>query len=184
MAYNIQTDMFKVGLNGAIAEIEKIEQALILTNVELSNVIIEKGVNIVKNNAETLVNADETLLEEKKQFATDYNVGNRLSSGREMLVRIENTSSEAKFIEYGTGMIGKGSPHPEPNMNWEYYKPSKFKRHYKGQDGWFHSSDYKDDNFFVGVPSQPFMWQSKNDIQKLLPSWFMSIFKKYTRGGM
>ena len=178
--------MFKVGLNGVLAEIDKIEQALILANVELSAMVIEKGVEIVRNNAEMLVNAEETLLEEKKPFATDYNVGTRLSSGRDMLVRIENTSSEAKFIEYGTGMVGKNSPHPQPSMNWEYYVTTKpnFKRKYNGEYGWFHSSPYKDDNFFIGVPSQPFMWQSKNDIKRLLPKWWQQTFRKYLKGGV
>ena len=64
----------------------------------------------------------------------------------------------AVFVEYGTGIVGAGNPHPEPN-GYDY----DVKGHgwagwvYKGDDGQFHQT--------YGMASRPFMFYTLRDLQ-------------------
>lgn len=54
----------------------------------------------------------------------------------------------AMFLEFGTGMIGKGSPHPNAvEVGWDYYIDSRYKTVREGEYGWWHNKE-----FHVGIP--------------------------------
>lgn len=55
----------------------------------------------------------------------------------------------AMFIEFGTGMIGQGSPHPNASeLGWDYYIDTRYKTVREGEYGWWHNKE-----FHVGIPS-------------------------------
>ena len=55
----------------------------------------------------------------------------------------------AMFLEFGTGMIGKGSPHPNATeLGWDYYIDTRYKTVRDGEYGWWHNKE-----FHVGIPS-------------------------------
>jgi len=183
--FKSENDIMKVGMNDTIQMIKQLENAIIRSNTEMATEIKDKGLSIVRLNAETMVNADETMMENKKQFATDYNDGRVLRTGIVTEVSIINTSQEATYIEYGTGMVGKSSPHPNPSSSWEYYVDTEHKRKLSSDlKGWFHKSKESDNKFWIGNESQPFMWQSKLDIQKSMKKWFARLLRKNMKGGV
>lgn len=89
--------------------------------------------------------------------------GDAIVSGSTIQIII--TNDEALFWEYGTGLIGQGSPHPDA---WQY----NVNQHKKG---WVYRGDktiyswdltgLKDGlHFTKGMPTQPFMWLSYNEL--------------------
>lgn len=52
--------------------------------------------------------------------------------------RIEDTSPYAEFAEYGTGIKGANSPHPEPPTSWVYNRSNK--------PYWWYPTDASDPN--------------------------------------
>lgn len=182
--YRVENDIMKVGMNQAIKDIQMLERALIKANDQLADKIKDEGLKIIRRNADMMVNSEEAMLEDIKQYATDHNVGEIIRAGRVTEVELMNTSDKAKYIEYGTGIVGKDNAHPELPSGWVYYEDSPFKRKVNEVEGWFNKSSLGYLHFFKGMPSQPFYWQSKIDIKKKLPKWFSTLLKKNMKGGM
>lgn len=64
-------------------------------------------------------------------------------------------SKDIAFIEYGTGIVGEASPHPDPKSggvpvtgSWQYYYHSPWKTKVGDNDGWAH-----EDHFHTGTPA-------------------------------
>ena len=66
----------------------------------------------------------------------------------------------AAYVEFGTGVVGKASPHPDP-QGWQY----DVNNH--GDEGWVY---YDDDSgkfrWTKGFKSRPFMYNTARDIEK------------------
>lgn len=63
----------------------------------------------------------------------------------------------AAFVEYGTGIIGKNLPHPDPN-GWEYDVNGH------GIDGWIYAADGQF-HHTLGYESRPFMYNTLRDLE-------------------
>lgn len=60
----------------------------------------------------------------------------------------------AKFVEFGTGIVGKNSPHPDTSIvGWKY----DVNEH--GEKGWFYFRD-GEWHWTKGLPSRPFMYET------------------------
>lgn len=60
----------------------------------------------------------------------------------------------AKFVEFGTGKVGKKSPHPDMSIaNWKYDTNEH------GEKGWHY---FRDGSWYwtQGMPSRPFMYET------------------------
>ena len=182
--YRIENDIMKVGMNQAIKDLQMLERAIIQANDQLADKIKDEGLKIIRRNAEMMVNSEEAMLEDVKQYATDHNVAEIIRAGVVTEVELINTSDKARYIEYGTGITGQNNAHPELPSGWNYYEPSPYKKTVGGEQGWFNKSSLGYTHFFKGMPSQPFMWQSKIDIKKKLSRWFSSLLRKNMKGGM
>lgn len=69
----------------------------------------------------------------------------------------------AKFVEYGTGVVGKGSPHPDPPEEWEYDVPSE---HKTLDGGWVYYDEHAGQfRFTYGAVSKPFMYHTYYDLR-------------------
>ena len=94
-----------------------------------------------------------------------------------------NTNEKATYIEFGTGMVGFNSPHPNQQafqfnglsgMNsWEYYVDTKFKKTYMGEEGWWYKGKFR-----IGIPSQPFIFTTLHQVSEKLPKDVKKAFKK------
>lgn len=67
----------------------------------------------------------------------------------------------ACYVEYGTGVIGAGAPHPSPAAGWKY----DLNQH--GEQGWWYWSD-SDANWHwtKGIPSRPFMYETALELRE------------------
>lgn len=63
---------------------------------------------------------------------------------------VSHTGSDVMFLEFGTGMVGRNSPHPlSPQYSWDYYIDTMFKKTTKsGKQGWFYKHKFR-----VGIPA-------------------------------
>lgn len=76
----------------------------------------------------------------------------------------------APFVEFGTGIIGSGNPHPDPGLaNWKY----DVNEH--GEAGWHYYKDGKW-NWTKGMPSRPFMYETGRDLRKIVPKIAKEVF--------
>ena len=51
--------------------------------------------------------------------------------GKKVIARITNTDSQAVYVEFGVGIVGKENPHERVsngNVNYEYNMPSRYKK--------------------------------------------------------
>lgn len=76
----------------------------------------------------------------------------------------------AKYVEFGTGIVGKTSPHPKPQIvNWKYDVNDH------GELGWFYYKDGKW-HWTKGMESRPFMyetgWEMRNKIATIAKEVF------------
>ncbi len=60
----------------------------------------------------------------------------------------------AKFVEFGTGIVGSKNPHPDTSIaNWKYDTNKR------GEAGWYYFRDGKW-HWTDGMPSRPFMYET------------------------
>lgn len=184
--FTVNNDIMKVGFSNVLKEIERLEQAVLLANIQVADIIAKDGIEIVIHNANTMITHEESL--DEKEFATDWNVAKVKKVGLVTEVEIKNESQRATYLEYGTGIVGEFSPHPNPNSyngGWEYFVDSPQKRiNSAGEMGWYYSNEYRQRQWTSGIPSQPFYYQSAKDIKKMLPTWYRKLIRKNMRGGL
>lgn len=84
----------------------------------------------------------------------NYQAGEVITDGYTYYVFTGNDC--AKYVEFGTGIIGKQNPHDKPDAGWVY----DYKNH--GDSGWFYVSEATDgkSHWTKGVPSRPFMYKT------------------------
>jgi len=87
----------------------------------------------------------------------------------------------AAYVEFGTGVVGKGSPHPK--FPWAY----DINNH--GEDGWWYPTDETDPNphkhtyngqlyaWTKGMPSRPFMYNTSIELKDKLAQIAREVFK-------
>lgn len=67
----------------------------------------------------------------------------------------------AKFVEFGTGIVGSESPHPDTSIaGWKY----DVNKH--GEKGWFYFAD-GEWHWTKGMPSRPFMFETANELSDM-----------------
>lgn len=76
----------------------------------------------------------------------------------------------AKFVEFGTGIVGMENQHPNSDIvGWKY----DVNEH--GEKGWFYFKDYEW-HWTKGMPSRPFMYETALELQLLVPKIAMEVF--------
>lgn len=98
---------------------------------------------------------------------------------------IRTDCSHAVYVEFGTGVMGSGSPHPSGMPGWVY----DINGH--GQAGWWYPTDASDPNpvkhqsakdgswwaWTRGMPSRPFMYETANDLSDKAKEVAREVFK-------
>lgn len=68
----------------------------------------------------------------------------------------------AKFVEYGTGVIGQTNPHPSPPEGWTY----DVNNH--GEKGWVYYNEKEDKYYWTkGFPHRPFMYDTARELNTI-----------------
>lgn len=78
----------------------------------------------------------------------------------------------AKFVEFGTGIVGANSPHPNTSIvGWKY----DVNEH--GEKGWFYFKDGKW-HWTKGMPSRPFFYETSMQLMKEITKVTKEVFGK------
>lgn len=108
------------------------------------------------------------------------NEGNMITGG------IRTTDTKDTYREFGTGMVGKESPHiPEilALANWKYYVPSEYKATVNGVKGWFTSKDEfgEGKGFVTGIPAEKKFYNAMKNMEDSFKTIAIEEFKKISR---
>ena len=77
----------------------------------------------------------------------------------------------AVYVEYGTGVVGASSPHPEPASGWVY------DANHHGDSGWLYFSLKEGKVMWTkGQPSRPFMYNTFRELQRKAQDIARSVF--------
>ena len=77
----------------------------------------------------------------------------------------------AAYVEFGTGVVGSSSPHPNP-QGWKYDVNAH------GDDGWIYYDDYSGDfRWTKGFKSRPFMYNTARELEKECKRIALEVFK-------
>lgn len=78
----------------------------------------------------------------------------------------------AVYVEYGTGIVGAGSPHPEAD-GWVYDVNGH------GEGGWVYWNN-RDNRFHLtaGMPARPFMYNTKEQLQAMCGQIAKEVFSR------
>lgn len=76
----------------------------------------------------------------------------------------------AKFVEFGTGIVGEHSPHPNTSIiGWKY----DVNEH--GEKGWFYFRD-GEWHWTKGMPSRPFMFETAMELRQEIVKVAKEVF--------
>lgn len=76
----------------------------------------------------------------------------------------------AKFVEFGTGVVGERSPHPNTSIvGWKY----DVNEH--GEKGWFYFRD-GEWHWTKGMPSRPFMFETAMELRQEIVKVAKEVF--------
>lgn len=94
---------------------------------------------------------------------------------------IQSTAYYAYFVEYGTGIVGAGTQHPEMGGMWQP-QPSrwtKYDTNGHGERGWYYISDRDHKVHWTrGMPSRPFMYETYKELERLSHRLAAEIFDR------
>lgn len=77
----------------------------------------------------------------------------------------------AKFVEFGTGIVGERSPHPNTSIvGWKY----DVNEH--GEKGWFYFRD-GEWHWTKGMPSRPFMFETAMELRQEIVKVAKEVFR-------
>lgn len=148
-----------------LAEVQRYRDSLERKLDSLLTALAEQGTIIAKNNISAYHMPWATgELENSIQGIYDSNTGKGA---------IWSDSDHAVYVEFGTGIVGKNSPHSESGTQGYQYDVNNH-----GDSGWWYLKD-EDGNFHwtKGMPSRPFMWTTANRLREMLPSMAKQAFK-------
>lgn len=98
----------------------------------------------------------------------NYEKGAVIQNGSEWIVYTD--CPYAKFVEFGTGIVGKKNPHPDTSIiGWKY----DVNEH--GEAGWFY---YRDGEWHwtKGMPSRPFMYETAIELMQVITKTAKEVF--------
>ncbi len=85
---------------------------------------------------------------------------------------IKANAPYAIFVEFGTGVVGEGNPHPDKG-DWEY----DINNH--GDDGWLYFNERDNKwHWTKGMESRPFLYNTVLELQKLAKDEAKVVFKR------
>lgn len=86
----------------------------------------------------------------------------------------------AVFVEYGTGVVGAGSPHPGPwdpvPVSWNDRVYTQYDTYGHGESGWWYYNEYEGRVMWTkGQPSRPFFYQMYMQMVQLAEQAFNNL---------
>ena len=145
----------------AIKEIEAYKKEFQQKCSKLIEVLTDTGVEIAKMQVQQLdaVYTGELMNSIEGYFSATTGVG-----------IIKAGATYAIFVEFGTGVVGSQSPHPNP-QGWVYDKNQH------GESGWvYYNENAGGFRWTKGFKSRPFMYNTAKELEKSCEKIAMEVF--------
>lgn len=160
--------VIRLGLNEkdidrAIADVAKFKKEFLEKCNRLIEALTDEGVKIAKVQVAQLDAwyTGELMNSIEGYYSPTYNVG-----------IIKAGAYYAAFVEFGTGVVGSQSPHPNP-QGWQYDS------HDHGDEGWVYYDDYSGKfRWTKGFKSRPFMYNTARELEKVCKKISQEVFKQ------
>ena len=138
-------------IDRAIREVKQFKKEFLEKCDRLIEALTDEGVKIAKIQVAQLdaVYTGELMNSIEGYYSPTTNVG-----------IIKAGAYYAAYVEFGTGVVGSQSPHPDP-QGWQYDVNGH------GENGWVYYDDYSDKfRWTKGFKSRPFMYNTARELEK------------------
>ncbi len=161
MAKRISMRLSESEIDKAIKSIHTHEQEIIRKVKLLVTAISDKGAEIAKVQVRSLGAVDTGKLEASIDGYFDVERGIGI---------VKADTPYAVYVEFGTGIVGAESPHPDKGSY--VYDVNKH-----GEKGWVY---HKNGRFYrtKGQPSRPFMYFTARELEQIIPEIARKVFGK------
>jgi phage gpG-like protein len=154
------------GMGSLLAELSTYGDEVEKLQVEMLTAIAERGERIARRELRKAgISPGGTL---GQSITSEYDEQRKLGV-------VKTDCPYAGFVEFGTGIVGKGSPHPEAGTHgWKY----DINEH--GEKGWVYY-DRKRGKFFwtKGRPSVPFMYLTAQELKQMAPKIAAEVLRDH-----
>lgn len=150
MSKTIEISLTQSSIRDAIRELENYKREINFKLEEFIRRLAEEGVVVAKQQimAFPAVDSGELL------NSIEFEKGDVISDG--VTYYVYTGCDYAKFVEFGTGIVGSENPHPNPS-GWEYDSRNH------GESGWLYPKD-GEIHWTKGMPAKPFMYNTTMDL--------------------
>ena len=138
-------------IDRAIKEVKQFKKEFLEKCNKLVEALTDYGADVARIQVAKLdaVYSGELMNSIEGYYSPTYNVG-----------IIKAGAYYAAYVEFGTGVVGKSSPHPDP-QGWQY----DVNNH--GYKGWvYYDEDHGQFRWTQGFKSRPFMYNTARDLEK------------------
>ena len=164
MARVIHIDLTPGGIDRAISELKRFQEDLKKALDDLMVALKDDGVAEAKMHILAFMAVDTGELLGSVEGAYDPQTH---------IAIIRAGADYAAFVEYGTGVVGQGSPHPAPVLLWKY------DIHGHGEAGWEYVSPRDGKlHWTQGQPSRPFMYRTAERLRDKAPELAKRILSR------
>ena len=124
---------------------------------KLTRLLTEQGVSLAQQNASymDIYDSGELVNGIKAEYVGGF--GTATSIGK-----VHSTARHSAFCEFGTGVVGMGSPHPDPMPGWVY----DVNEH--GEEGWWYYNGQGERRWTKGMPSRPYMYDTAKMLRNIV----------------
>lgn len=154
-------------IDAAIKELEKRKRAIHKQAEELTQLLTNLGVE----KARDLVPVDTGVAQSSIIGYIDDAEG----------IGIIRAGGYCKYIEFGTGVRGRESPHPSAEykaiMQWAYNSGATIFTTKNGKEGWYYPVGDGTWRFTEGMPSRPFLYETAQYLRKEAKRLAREVFK-------
>lgn len=159
----IRFELSDAGIEHAISEINRFKGDFLRTCNEVIQKLVDMGVMYAKAQITSMhaIESGELLGSIKGYFHAGKRTG-----------IIYSDCWYAIFVEYGTGIVGRNSPHPDPPASWAY----DVNEH--GDAGWFYYDRNLRPRWTKGQASGRFLYEAKKYVRNNAPNQYSLLFGK------
>ena len=150
-------------IDRAIREVKQFKKEFLEKCDRLIEALTDEGVKIAKIQVAQLdaVYTGELMNSIEGYYSPTTNVG-----------IIKAGAYYAAYVEFGTGVVGSQSPHPNPD-GWQYDVNGH------GDKGWVYYDDYSGKfRWTKGFKSRPFMYNTARELERICKKIAEEVFRK------
>lgn len=162
---------FKIGLSesgidSVLKSIKEYQSKLKSAAPEIVKRLTEQGVSIAKQNASymDIYDSGELVNGIQAEYAGAFGVNTAVG-------KVHSTAPHSAFCEFGTGVVGQGSPHPNPRPGWVYDENQH------GEEGWWYYNDQGEKRWTKGMPSRPYMYDTARMLRNMVVPTAKEVLK-------